>query len=179
MYEAPEHSSILGVYTLMLRLRVPGLPGIVKRLAVVGVQMSKRSKDPAGTTPEPAAKRQRIFTSAAGASEDVKVQIRFNHSASASALAYASAEGCDLLQMAQAAQLEKTIIPHEQFAALRQNMEHSDAQREIIIKKSRGAHSACPSGNACPSSGQPGKSSNAIMCRPSMHQPRPARRGLL
>ncbi len=78
MYEAPKHSSSLGAYSLMLRLHVPGLPGIIRRLAVVGVQMSKRSKDPAGTTPEPAAKRQRIFTSAAGASDDVKVQIRFS-----------------------------------------------------------------------------------------------------
>ena len=40
--------------------------------------------------------------------------------------------------METAARSSTSIIPHAEFAAIRQDMEHSDAQREIIIKKSRG-----------------------------------------
>ncbi|CAK0735544.1 hypothetical protein CVIRNUC_000598 [Coccomyxa viridis] len=39
--------------------------------------------------------------------------------------------------MDTAARSSTSIIPHVEFAAIRHDMEHSDAQREIIIKKSR------------------------------------------
>ena len=73
-------------------------------------------------------------------------------------LARTCPEDYDVLQMAQAAQ--KTIIPHEGFAALRQSMEHSDAQREIIIKKSRGTPQVVL-GRACLSPRLRSKSSHA------------------
>ena len=57
----------------MLRVHTSGFPDICKRLALISVHMSKRSNDLVHTSPEPAAKRQRILTSAAGLQEDVKV----------------------------------------------------------------------------------------------------------
>lgn len=58
----------------MLRVHAYRLPELFRRLALNNVHMSKRSKDPASTSSEPAAKRQKIFTNAAGPSGEVQVQ---------------------------------------------------------------------------------------------------------
>ncbi|CAL5225253.1 g8045 [Coccomyxa viridis] len=64
--------------------------------------MSKRSKDPAGTTPEPAAKRQRIFTSAADVQKYSKQAIFAAHRS--------DAERCSKL-LSDAAAVAADILP--------------------------------------------------------------------
>ena len=58
----------------MLRLHVAGFSHLLRRLALHSVHMSKRGKEGLATSSEPAAKRQRLTTSGAFPSEDVKVE---------------------------------------------------------------------------------------------------------
>ena len=142
MYEASKGSSLLGASFPMLRVYAAACPSLIRRLAPISAHMSKRSKDPACTSPEPAAKRQRVITSIAGRPEAVTVEAtpfqlkQCFQNCAARHSQYEGSQDRDVLQMAQAA--HRSVIPHEEFAALRQSMEHSDSQRETIIKKSRG-----------------------------------------
>ena len=73
MYESSQAQLHSCGYHPMLRMHVSGFPDICRSFAVISVHMSKRCNDPANISPEPAAKRQRILTSAAGPQEDIKV----------------------------------------------------------------------------------------------------------